>query len=1147
MSFNLREQILSKENIYKAIFAVESYISERDLLEQDDLQLFLKLRDKYNFPLIEDIIDSCQEVLTKLLDDENYVLEVNVYFKIKKLSSHKNRIVEYRPMHTASLIYQICMVSMLLPLMFDDSNGTRRLSELSRMLPHNFYGNIPSCNVESIFMNWAEKYRQYSQLITTCCREYSKTREYDTEISFDLKDFFPSIDPIKILNFIWDAVSDKYRNEFDRKCLKTILSKLLYFKIPEDNLHGWKDVYYKKQRDDIIPVDGFYPVRGIAQGLPQSYFFGNLCMVKIAEQMNNLEELNDSESYFYVDDSAVFARNIDVNSFGKLIEKLNKLIARTSKEPNEKPVMVDGLQSQAARINYNIEFHTEGKSTICDIKDSFKGMDGLFLVQRPVSMGGWIKGNIDEVDDNVALKKLTALQNVVSNEIHKLHTIRSKTGKDSYGEERLKWLRRYKRYFLFRQKKLQILLNGKYDETLKSYFYDTFKIKTITSQDAISEDLIEDLFEIFEEEIFKSEFVLILNDMPLEEKDMFCKEVQQYDIALSKYNCKIQRSPKYLYYHRISSVLCVSDVPPINEYESLSRLIRSIRPFRNSERFLEAIKNVSYGSGDVWNLFPFLNQITGVSKPEMTNINTKIEFPIWCGFIFWNSDNFKRKILNCCFSYACNIQSGDNLSILRSDIKPLKYFEFRIISMLRNTHLNINYFFEFIRNIDPADLSERMDIDLGILEGLGIYRQKIQDPEKIDRLIQTHRLVKSLWHNGSKFLNAYTLHNHEHAINLIKNVVRLVNNVDYLNLKANDYFLLFNACYLHDISMVIHPNISYFNDSNTKAEQLISKWMKKTLKFNEDIENAYNSDGFVMSEFLRLRKMMGLSLVEAFQDVFDFFENRVRTPHANESAKLIRMWQDGMLSFLSELEAETIATISDSHGWDTSDVYELRSSAKEELVSLKYMMILIRLADLLDLASDRIDYFLLKQNRTQMSLESRYHWISHLITERYELDVDYITSNERNLSDMPIQENIHLDIFLNAEILAYMPVNNERCCGVIAEFAKHKKYKNPMDDSEFDCIEFHIGKGDELCSSEMCKSNDKSRSCPFLCLWMSDKHWWLFSELGKLKHYLNSVNSKLISSELTVRFFYNNNHKLDSEFFDDVKNYLKRKNKGLDD
>ena len=73
--------------------------------------------------------------------------------------------------------------------------------------------------------------------------------------------------------------------------------------------------------------------------------------------------------------------------------------------------------------------------------------------------------------------------------------------------------------------------------------------------------------------------------------------------------------------------------------------------------------------------------------------------------------------------------------------------------MLRNYRLKICDFFEFVRSLDPKDLNERMDIDLGILEGLGIYRQKIQDPEKIDRLIQTHTLVKSLWHNGSKYWN----------------------------------------------------------------------------------------------------------------------------------------------------------------------------------------------------------------------------------------------------------------------------------------------------------------------------------------------------------------------------------------------------------
>ena len=153
----------------------------------------------------------------------------------------------------------------------------------------------------------------------------------------------------------------------------------------------------------------------------------------------------------------------------------------------------------------------------------------------------------------------------------------------------------------------------------------------------------------------------------------------------------------------------------------------------------------------------------------------------------------------------------------------------------------------------------------------------------------------------------------------------------------------------------------------------------------------------------------------------------------------------------------------------------MKSSAKEELISLKYMMILIRLADLLDLANDRIDYFLLKQNRSQMSPVSRYHWISHLITEQ------------------PIQELIHLDIFLNAEILANIEVHKECCRGFQAELTKRRKNKIPKNDTEYKCLEFKVGKDDEPCCSNMCKRNGDSHSCPFICLWMSDRHWWLFS------------------------------------------------------
>lgn len=202
------------------------------------------------------------------------------------------------------------------------------------------------------------------------------------------------------------------------------------------------------------------------------------------------------------------------------------------------------------------------------------------------------------------------------------------------------------------------------------------------------------------------------------------------------------------------------------------------------------------------------------------------------------------------------------------------------------------------------------------------------------------------------------------------------------------------------------------------------------------------------------------------------------------------------------------------------------------------MMILIRLADLLDLANDRIDYFLLKQNRSQMSPVSRYHWISHLITDRYELDVDFDVLKGKKLTDCPIRENIHLDIFLNSEILYQERNHRGPCRGISPSIGLRKQNRFPDKGLERNCLEFQVGIDDSLCESNHCKIHGDDRLCPLICLWMSDKHWWLFSELGKLKHYLNSVNSKLIKSNIDVRFFFDNCRKLDSEFFDDVKSHL---------
>lgn len=1046
---NLRETILSEKNIYSAIYALNSYISERNLLSKEDLILYEKLTDKFDFEgTISHVISECKKILNNILDTKN-LFEVSVFFKIKKFDEEEN-IVKYRPIHTSSLINQICMASMLIPLMFDDSDGTRKYSELSKMLPHNFYGNIPSENVDILFKKWSEKYRQYTDSINDKCREYSRTREYDKEINLDLKDFFPSINPSFIFDYIIQKLQHKYDLD-DIDTLKRVVTKLLYFTIKQENLDGWTDVYYPSLalKDNTIPE--IFVNRGIAQGLPQSYFFGNLCMIIVAETMSSIPELKNSNSFFYVDDSVVFTKNISEKGFNTLITKLNNKLKEKLSNINcpPKDFLNENYYNEQCKILYNVTFHEKGKSSICDIGNSFNGLEYLFLVQRPVSLGGWIKGNIDEVDDHVSLKKLIALQKVVDNQIKRAKEEKCEENQESY-QTRLKWLYRYRKYFI---------------------------------------------------------------------------------------KCPFKRNKQFLYYHKIVEALKIYDIPTIDKYASLCRLIKHIFLYKDSKVFLDTInKNHDINEFNFWKIIN-INGNTSSSAIE----NTFIGIPIWADFIFNNSNEFKRMILNCCFSTTCRIPVNDNMTLLRIDIKPVRYYEMRILAMLRNYHCSVEDFFEFLRSLDHNDLNERMDIDLGILEALCIFRQKIQTPRKVDRMILTHRVVKSLWHNGSKFLNAYTLHNQEHAVTLVKNVVRLVNNIDFLNLKSNDYFLLFQACYLHDISMVIHPKLASFNECNPKAEHLISNWMYKMTDIKNKVEDAFKNGNFSQQNINQIRKNIGYMLLEAYEDVFNFFETKVRNSHPQDSANYIRNWHKGILSFLSELEAETIAKVSDSHGWDSTDVYTQKSSAKDELVSIKYMMILIRMADLLDLANDRIDYHILKQNRSQMGLISRFHWISHLITDGFKLDVDYIT-DDVELYKHPIKENIHLDIFLNTDLMSTIEVNKKQCKNYISKLKTYKISSNPYEiNNKSQCIEFSFDNKDVKPSSSLCNQSINGNCiCPFLCLWMSKKHEWLFNEIFELKNYLNSVNSELITSDFTLRFYMSNSGKLDSEFYDDVKEWISK-------
>ena len=332
----LYNKIIDDQNIFNAIFSMESYVFDKGLLNADDpvcfsnkdgvfdtiakndLELYYMLADKHNNELIKKVISICKQKLVWIFSERKNIFKIQVFFKLKSFDEDK---LKFRPLHTARLTDLICMVSILNCIMFEDDydNGERKLSDLSKLIPHNFYGNIPSTDVQFLFHKWQTKYKEYTKSVVEHCRAYQKNHSFLTEICLDIKNFFPSISPILLYNYIVEKLSSIAIE--DIPVLKTAVTKLLFFEVDKDNVLPWKNSYY--QDTFVIPTGDFYMACGIPQGLPQSYFFGNLCMVEIKKRLMKKEFFN-GDAYFYVDDSVIYIQAaLNETTFNERIKKLN--------------------------------------------------------------------------------------------------------------------------------------------------------------------------------------------------------------------------------------------------------------------------------------------------------------------------------------------------------------------------------------------------------------------------------------------------------------------------------------------------------------------------------------------------------------------------------------------------------------------------------------------------------------------------------------------------------------------------------------------------------------------------------------------------------------------------------------------------------
>ena len=150
----------------------------------------------------------------------------------------------------------------------------------------------------------------------------------------------------------------------------------------------------------------------------------------------------------------------------------------------------------------------------------------------------------------------------------------------------------------------------------------------------------------------------------------------------------------------------------------------------------------------------------------MTNDKDKQFLPSFTNFVFKNSEEYVRIILNAYYSVQNDIDPSNAHTFTKTTSRGLHYTELRILSRLRNKNFCLDEFIRALQDIDATNLDNKMSIDMGLLEVIHVFISKVKNPEWIDNIILTHRVVKGLWYNGSKFMNSYTLHNEEHAVTL---------------------------------------------------------------------------------------------------------------------------------------------------------------------------------------------------------------------------------------------------------------------------------------------------------------------------------------------------------------------------------------------
>ena len=1062
-----------------------------------------------------------------MIDGEFF--EAQVYFRPKKINSDGE--LESRPLHSASLVTLISSVVLLNVLLVEIGKNERsiELTELARMLPSNFYGNIPSERPEHLFKPWYFQYKEYTEAITKSYYDYTKTKEYKYEVTLDLKNFFPSINPVIIFDEVMEKYSVKYEG-IDRECLKAILSKLLVFKITNLKTEEHIAMYYETSNLEFLNDEIWS--RGIPQGLPHAYFFGNICMVKVAEIFESVIMKGMGKAFYYVDDSVIYTNNLDEpEELKDKIEKVNVELENLSNKYRDK---IDVYKTDAKgtslepfvnilhEFNYLLEVHPaeSEKSTVIEIQNPKYGQANLNAYSKLASMTTYDLNKIFSDTEEINLShKLEVIYKAVEKEISRIRDIDSDEDTSNY----IKVLLRFKKFFKYRQKRMEYSRNNDIKEADIDELLEKFKISNVEFKDAMKF-----FFKSYDEDILLNEFRFFFANRPdfWDDAEPVIAEFNKitYREGYKWIEGKDEEHAKentISYFHKMCQSLSSRRTIQLenndSRYNSILKIVKrnvwNISKSSKSAKETEIQKAINMFSA-FFKKGKYVS-IQGDESKILLEIIKATELLSEAAnrykLILLQTDELYRIIMNAYFSELISVETNDLKYLAKRNNKPIYYNEARVLLFLRNQKFRINEF-----NLQFHNYKNGEALDYTIFEVIDYFEKFVQEPVYIDNLILVHKYTSDIWKNGSKYLHFYTLHNQEHAIELIRAIIQFMKSVNYFQIDKRDYYILFISCYLHDISMVLHPNLIESFIKDNKSSNLIFS------DFKRDILKLTNVNEFNFVEEQPVKKL----LVDYFRKLDQYYEVYVRNNHPKQSAKFIRKSND--FNFVDDVVKDIVAEVSQAHGYNVDEIYKIKSNAEESIVSEKYLKILLRIGDLLDMSSNRISNAILDNSQKSMSDTTRFHWLSHKAISNVEVLVNYDlkeTNNDENQSWIgpgSIIENVDFVIYLDVKHL--IGTSKGKNCSLETNFIGNEEEETTSS--------FNITIG----SSASCES------CNFMCKWMKNKNEYLYWELEALQQYLSRSEANLFRTNIKVKYVFNEGaRRLKNSEYESILNFISNK------